>query len=257
MRTLAPARARCGERILSRGASLSTRSVMRVGGDVPALVGGRERELVRAGGEPRGRPGRGDASRRGERRRERGAVDRQLHEPERARLAERQRERDDAAHERVVRRRRRAEQPAPRGRAATARRRRSVSAPGAPISSACAASRSRTRCATQPAPPAAATSPHSSAAAPPTCGAAHDVPPQALTASDSGSPGVMRTFVGAAMSGLRRPSSVGPLGRVRLRQQRRRVERADRERAARVARRGELEAVIRVERQRDPCGSRA
>ena len=39
---------------------------------------------------------------------------------------------------------------------------------------------------------------------------AHEVPPQALTSSDSGSPGVMRTFVGAAMSGLRRPSSVGP-----------------------------------------------
>ena len=78
------------------------------------------------------------------------------------------------------------------------------------MSSACATSRSRTRCATLPAPPSAATSPHRSAAAPPTWGAAQDVPPQALTASDSGSPGVMKTFVGAAMSGLRRPSSVGP-----------------------------------------------
>ena len=85
-----------------------------------------------------------------------------------------------------------------------------VSAPGAPMSSAWAVSRSRTRCATEPGPPAAATSPHSSAAAPPTWGVAHDVPPQALTASDSGSPGVISTFVGAAMSGLRRPSSVGP-----------------------------------------------
>ena len=62
----------------------------------------------------------------------------------------------------------------------------------------------------EPGPPSAATSGHSSAAAPPTWGVAHDVPPQALIASDSGSPGVISTLVGAEMSGLRRPSSVGP-----------------------------------------------
>ena len=103
---------------------------------------------------------------------------------------------------------------APSTGAARSRRRRpapeTVSGPGAPTSSACAARRSRTRCATLPAPPAAATSPHNSAAAPPTYGVAQDVPPQALTSSDSGSPGVISTFVGAEMSGLRRPSSVGP-----------------------------------------------
>ena len=78
------------------------------------------------------------------------------------------------------------------------------------MSSACATRRSRTRCATLPAPPAAATPDHISAAAPPTWGVAQDVPPQELTLSDSGSPGVISTFVGAEMSGLWRPSSVGP-----------------------------------------------
>ena len=85
-----------------------------------------------------------------------------------------------------------------------------VSGPGAPMSSACAMSWARTRCATLPAPPAAATWLQSSAAAPPTCGVAQEVPPQVVIASASGSPGVTRTLVGAEMSGLRRPSSVGP-----------------------------------------------
>ena len=97
----------------------------------------------------------------------------------------------------------------PRGRAAAARRRRWRPRPAADVERLGAEPVAHAL-GDEPAPPAAATSPQISAAAPPTCGVAHDVPPHALTASDSGSPGVMSTFVGAAMSGLRRPSSVGP-----------------------------------------------
>ena len=48
MRTLTPTRVRCGARRRTVGAWLSTRSVSVVGGDVAALVGGDEREGVRA-----------------------------------------------------------------------------------------------------------------------------------------------------------------------------------------------------------------
>ena len=204
------ARARCGARRRTLRRVVVDAQRERVGGDVPALVGGHERERVGACGEPRRRPaGLQDAARR-ERRHERLAVRRELLQPERAGLDERERERDDAVHERVRRRRGSARAPARRGRGGGGPAPKTVSGPGAPMSSACAARRSRTRCATLPAPPAAATSAHSSAAAPPTCGVAQEVPPQALTSSDSGSPGVISTFVGAEMSGLRRPSSVGP-----------------------------------------------
>ena len=67
----------------------------------------------------------------------------------------------------------------------------------------------------------------------------------------------MRTFVGAAMSGLRRPSSVGPSdeydsGSSDV------TSNAPTENEPRASPGvGELEAVIRVTGARGPCGSRA
>ena len=240
MRTFAPARARCGERSLQPRRLVVDAQRDAVGRDVAALVGGRERDLVRARRRARRSarsrctipPG---ASVAGERR----AVDRQLHEPERARPRR--------AAARARRCRARASRAPGVGvpscgrrevEAQPARRRRAVSAPGAPMSSAWAASRSRTRCATLPAPPAAATSPHRSAAAPPTWGAAHDVPPHALIASDSGIAGRDEDVRRRGDVGLEAAVVGRALRGVRLGQQRRRVERGDRERAARVARRG-------------------
>ena len=101
MRTLAPARGAAAARAGAPAARRCRRAAELVGGDVAARVGG---------GERRGRAARRRALRsarsawriaaRRERRDERPAVCRELLQAERARVGDRQRERDGAAHER-------------------------------------------------------------------------------------------------------------------------------------------------------------
>ena len=258
MRTLAPAL-----RALRRAHPEPRRLVVdaqrdAVGRDVAALVGGRERELVRAGREPGGRPGRRARSRRA-RASPRAAAPSTVSctSPNVPASAERQRERDDAAHERV---RSRASARRAAGAARSSRRRpapKSVSAPGR-------ADVERLR----GEPVAHALRDAAGAAgggdlAPQQRGRAADVRGRAGRAAA----GVDRVRLRIARrdEDVRRRRDVGleaavvgrALGGVRLRQQRRRVERADRERAARVARRGGARGGDPRDRRRGPCGSRA